>query len=578
MFLPTYADLSKITVSFSGADSIAFLDSGFSDEQKITFYDGWKQTKRLEKDVVYEVQFYNYRKILLAQGRVKLLQSDNLPAAFIDTESGSLAYINEDKSHKEAGKMTLYDVEGYMEYNDSLKHMTGRGNQTWDFDKRSYGIKLSEAADLLQMGKSRSWILLSNVYDDAYIRNKITYDMALAAGMEGSAESRFIDLYVNGQYHGMYQLCEKVEIGRNRIDIADLDEQNKRSNRIDTENMVSFNKAGGAASAGAGGGWEKGIVLETEPQDISGGYLIERDYGEKYEKEISGFRTDLLQDCYVLKNPELASEGEVSYIGTLFREMEEAVCSGDGTNSSTGKTYLDYIDLDSFARKYIVEEFSRNDGGGSTSSFFYKPEDEISRKIFAGPVWDYDKAYGRVKNYDENTQDLGYMTLHHRGTELFWYLYRQPEFQDRVRKLYQEEFLPFVKELTDEKIDSYVEEIRASAFLDRIRWEKTYDLRGEQSDDFREVASYIKNFCLDRRQFLDQVWIDESPVCTVYFIDEKNQRYTHLGVIRGSAFESIPDATVEGLTFKGWFYEDSLEQFDKKVPVLEDAVVIAQWE
>ena len=168
---------------------------------------------------------------------------------------------------------------------------------------------------------------MSNVEDPAYIRNKITYDMAIAAGMEGSPESQYVDLYINHTYHGMYQLCEKVEIDEERVSIANLEKENKRLNK-DIQKCGHFEEEK-----------RKGTVLSREPGDLTGGYLLERDVPDKYREEISGFVTDSLGDLYTIKEPAYASEAEVNYISGLVNAMEKALVSSDGINPDTGMSY-----------------------------------------------------------------------------------------------------------------------------------------------------------------------------------------------------------------------------------------------
>lgn len=194
--------------------------------------------------------------------------------------------------------------------------------------------------------------------DNIYIRNKITYDMAVSAGMEGAPESRYIDLYINHKYHGMYQLSEKVEIDPERIAVDDLGRENER---VDKEYKMAEKFGDDIA---------KGIRLNGSPEDITGGYLIERDVHGKYAAETSGFQSITSGEYYTIKSPEYASEAEVYYIRELFSEMEAAVRDENGINPDTQKSYLEYIDLDSFAQKYIIEEFSKNNGGGATQFFF----------------------------------------------------------------------------------------------------------------------------------------------------------------------------------------------------------------
>jgi hypothetical protein len=157
--------------------------------------------------------------------------ASDLPTLFIRTDSGTMDAVDGDKTQQEAGSYVLMDSDGTLLCADDLDHITGRGNSTWRYPKKSYSIKLESAEDLLDMGRAQNWILLSNVEDITYLRNKITYDMAIEAGMTGAPESRYIDLYINDQYNGMYLLCEKIEPGENRIPMTDLDMENKRLNK-----------------------------------------------------------------------------------------------------------------------------------------------------------------------------------------------------------------------------------------------------------------------------------------------------------------------------------------------------------
>lgn len=193
--------------------------------------------------------------------RLMIMHSANLPALFIETQSGTMDAVDANKNYQEKGRYTLIGVDGTLLYADQLSHITGRGNSTWNYPKKSYGIKLANLVNLLNMGSADAWILLGNVEDNTYLRNKITYDMAIEAGMTGVPESKYIDLYINNQYHGMYLLCEKIEVGENRIPMADLSLENKRINKdIKQVDKVSTQTL-------------KCVRLESNSQDITGGYI-----------------------------------------------------------------------------------------------------------------------------------------------------------------------------------------------------------------------------------------------------------------------------------------------------------------
>ncbi len=557
LFLPSYADMESVYIDFAGAEKIIFEGIEESHELKKGM-----NIQSLQSNQVYQALFL---KDSQTEEKIQfmVMKSANLPSLFIETQSGTMEAVDDDKSYREGGRYVLMDADGTLVYADMLKHITGRGNSTWNYPKKSYSIKLRTPADLLGMGSAQGWILLSNVEDITYLRNKITYDMAVSAGMTGAPESRYIDLYLNHEYNGMYLLCEKIEPGGTRIPMTDLGLENEKLNKDMQLSEPVYTEL------------SKGVFLGNNPKDISGGYIVERDEYSKYITEISGFQSSLSGDLYVIKSPEYASAEEVAYISGLFADMEAAVAAEDGVNHDTGEDYLHYIDLESFVQKYMIEEICKNNGGGATSSYFYKPEDKISTKIFAGPVWDYDKAYGAVDGINDSRRDLCYLTQRDEGTVLFWYLNRHSSFKAAVSECYESFFADYIIKVIDEKIPEYISQMYCSADMDVIRWQ---DIYGE-IQPYEERVSVITDFLTERKAFLDEVWLEDAEVCTVHFIAPEWYRDTYMSVIKGEKLTAIPmqekGQELNGRIFDGWYTEDG-EEFDMSQPLYEDVTVYAQ--
>lgn len=573
LFLPSYSNLQNIQATWAIAEKIELKNT----TEHLILSDSLSPCP-LKANCTYNVQFYGNNDNIIESGKLKVLQSQNLPTMYIETTSGSLDYLNADKNNVETGQLTFYSYNGEIEYCDKLKQITGRGNETWRYDKRSYGIKLNYETSLENMGAAENWILLPNVTDDTYLRNKITYDMAISAGTVWAPESCFIDLYINNVYHGLYQLCEKLEIHNERINISNLELANKRLN----PDQYNKNKLSQIFTD-----LTKYIDLTWNPSDISGGYLIERDYPEKYNQEKSGFQTSILHDYYSVKSPSYASFEEISYISSLFAEMEYAVTSETGINPFTQKSYSDYIDIDSFVVKYLIDEISKNDGGGASSAFYFKPEDNISEKIFAGPVWDYDKAYGSLRlSFDANTRDITWLTLNRKNTSLYRYLYQFPEFQQAVREIYQSSFSEYLDDIILNQIDELSKEIRASAEMDRLRWKGSFVRFDEEYDTLDDNIKFLKNFIKERKEFLDTIWIkniNDSSLCTIHFIYSEpgyEQIDLYLGVLKGETIPYVltPTQDYAGNVFKCWISESENTEFDPKSPILYDMTVRAQFE
>lgn len=563
VFLPSFADLDALWVE-TAASRVEFVQG-----EQVTSVSGKEEVCCcFQEQVPYTVHFYDFLGREAGTKTMIFLKSGNLPTLYVNTETESMEKLDADKKYKEQAWGELVDSDGRVLFSNELKNISGRGNHTFMFEKKSYQLKLETPEDLLGMGESDTWILLSNVFDRSYIRNKLTYDMALEAGMAGSPRSEYIDVYFNGVYNGMYLLCEKVEIGKNRLELSDLEEQNRALNGGNLKEAYHFLSDDEK---------RKGMALLNNPKDISGGYLIEHDYGPKYAEEISGFITKDKEE-FVLKSPCHASREELDYIADRMQQIEDAIKSEGGYHPDTGEHFSVYLDCESWADKYLVEEISRNNGGGLSSSYFYKPEDAISTKVFGGPVWDYDKAYARVPGNSANPRDLGFLTLHTgRNTHWFFYLYQQEDFVEMIKKEYREKFRGLLTFMLSEKVPEYLDQIEASAVLDEARFAHVYrDYAGEM--DYRKEAQTVMDFVMRRMEFLDEVWLRDAPICQLRFLNEEGEEWHRYGVIAGECMEELPceDSTSE-VEFLGWKLAGTDTFFTNQMPVTEDLTLVGVW-
>jgi hypothetical protein len=205
-----------------------------------------------------------------------------------DPEKG-LGYVNSNKENKAPGEVYMYDENFGQIYHGSVESIKGRGNTTWLFtDKKSYQIKLDKKADLLDPAegsqKAKKWILLANPYDPTLMRNYMIYSFGKEIGLENTPEGKPVDLYYDGVYRGSYYLCEKVEIGDGRVEIDELEKAVEKANPdVDFD---SLEEVTGTTSKGLEAKYEAGI---TNPEDISGGYLVELD-SIYYTEEKSWFK------------------------------------------------------------------------------------------------------------------------------------------------------------------------------------------------------------------------------------------------------------------------------------------------
>lgn len=481
LFLPDWAS----GISFS--KDILLDGKTFVKEEKMT-------TDKTQFSFVCEEREYS----------VEIVQLARISTLYIDASTGSLDYIGQSKENKDAVNVCAVDEDGKIMGQASGK-IHCRGNVTFEAPKKSYTLEFAEDTDLYEMGEAKKWILLANTFDSTSIRNYLTFYMARQMNMYGTPEARWVDVFANGEYQGIYLLCEKVEIGKERLEINDLEAELEENNDLEAVKKSNFYVISGDGQQVV----QKGFRLENEPEDISGGYLLELESTpERYEDEKSGFISKGGQQV-VIKSPRYASVSQVKYINGLYQEMEDALLQAGSTVAENA--FLEYADLESFTKKYLVEEVSKNMDASASSLYLYKPEDDISTKLYAGPVWDYDRAYGNMGKLDDDldlrTPDGMYVQDGYYGTGFWSPFCWNPYFQESVRKVYEEEMLPVIEECVNEKILQWEELIKPSAYADLRRWpDREEEVKDFQDLSYEEKVDKLIDFLEARSLYLKEVW------------------------------------------------------------------------
>ena len=446
---------------------------------------------------------------------INVMQGSGIAAAFINTESGDITKINASKAYKEAGTMLLMNADGTIAYDGGLDHIKLRGHTSAKFEKKGYAIKLNQKSELLGMGKAKKWALTSNARDHALIRNQICFGMAEYVGMAYTPQCRPVELYLNHQYNGTYILQEKPEIGENRVNIRNLE---KATEAVNDLALNEYPKAGNTKAAK---GKYKYIDIPKDPEDITGGYLVEFEISEERYNEADCVYTTNRGKLIVVKEPEYVSKAQMQYISDFMQGYENAIFAADGMDPETGKRYDEYIDHNSLVLKYMLEEISKNLDGNKSSQFFYKPEDAVSELAFAGPAWDYDSTfgdYGRAKDSKGLINPLGFYhnTVNRLG---YWWpkLYEKQDFYESICEMWQTRYAPALRVVLgrekDESgklksIEEYAAAIEKSAAMNFIVWpmRQSSENIARCGKTFKANIEYLTNYISKRYDFLDSEW------------------------------------------------------------------------
>ena len=507
LFLPGFCDPSAVTINLEGADSLTVGDMTIASGETVDFSACLGASQKLLSPKGKNL------------GTLTVYHGSALPSLFLTVDAKQLSSVNKSKHNEITEGSVIYaEPDGTVSYNGDLTSFHGRGNSTFAYKKKPYQLKLSRKASLSGMNQGKTWILLANYQDLSLLRNKITLDLCREIGIPFAVDSRMVDVYINGLYNGLYLITEKIQVGKQRVNITDLEEITQELNDKAVDSYPKFREKTRELPI------FRGYEIPVDPEDVTGGYILEMEKSYRFRDYIdNGFKTH--QGLSItIKEPTCASRAQVHYIGTLFNDFHEALCAVDGVSPVTGTYYADYIDLPSFARKFLVEEFSKNYDAQASSQFFFKDSDAVDGRIYAGPCWDYDLSYGNIRtgNFRSGSLPTGaYVTVSTSTSNLYGLLSRRDDFMAEVADAYHTDLAPAIRILLGEaepsgnsqlqSIDAYVADMDASARMNFVRWRaanvKGYYTGSGQS--FDASVQYLRDFIAQRLAFLDTQWPEE---------------------------------------------------------------------
>ena len=279
-----------------------------------------------------------------------LAEQLSMPIVSIDTLGNS---VNSKESYTNA-KVTIYDENGQTDTDDADISIRLRGNITLRCEKKSYKFKFPKKANPLNLGDgaAKSWNLVANFNDTSLLRNMTAYHLGdMLDGIPYSANSRSVEVYVNGSYQGVYLMTEAVNAAKCRVNITE------------EPDLIEGN----------------GYLVEMSFYDCDNPFYIEH---QQYD-----VKSDLSPDADT-------AEQQIAYISGYMENALNALKSNDKEQAAQ------YIDIPSLVDNYIANEICKNVDSGWDSYYISK---DAGGKLTFHPMWDYDLALGNfidVKGYD----------------------------------------------------------------------------------------------------------------------------------------------------------------------------------
>ncbi|MBO7657140.1 CotH kinase family protein [Candidatus Saccharibacteria bacterium] len=392
-------------------------------------------------------------------------QENSFPKLEISLKKAPIEQINGgEKSTIYKENTVSFTKDGQTTDYDNVE-IKGRGNYTWLLPKRSYQIKFSEKHELFSLPEAKKWILLANYADPSYLRNDIAFHLESLLENPYATSGNFAEVYFDKHYNGLYYITEKVEINKNRVNLKDplgvIAEIDNLHNTDETCSLVARN----------------GECLSIHDS----------------------------------VNSDNSPEGALDFLNK-FNQLEFAIAKKD-------YALIEKIaDIDSFAKYFLLSEFTNNPDAYSSSFFFFMdgPDD----KIHAGPGWDFDMSLGNkiwtadgveyeaflspsnsmiLKDHlsKDKIVDLSSPSHTERISSIVYDLLSIPEFKARVKEIYQDTLSGKGDELLD-YIKNQADYIRPAALRDQERW--------KLKTNFDDEVDYLIDWVAKRYDHFEQTY------------------------------------------------------------------------
>lgn len=433
---------------------------------------------------VAELAFYGYP----SEGDdTQLYRPTNLPCVVIHTTSG---HDPVDKVNDQVCIAQILGEDGSLLTDSATTRL--RGNASATFEKKPYRIKFYSKQNVLDSpAKAKKWTLINNYGDKTLMRNLIAFHVSRIFGMPYTPFGRPVDVIMNGEYKGCYQLCDQVEVGKGRVDIKEMK------------------------------------ATDIEGNALTGGYFWEID--AYANEEISWFNSSHNNPVTIKSPADDAITGEQStYLRNYFNTMETYVYGSNYADSVSGWRHI--LDAETFLKHFLVGEFS-----GNTDTYWsvYQYKNRGEDKIYTGPVWDFDLAFNNDnRTYPiQNKKDYVYRSGGSAAGDMKNFVNRIViSDQNTKTELLQYWAAARRSGLTDTDlcafVDSLAAELDASQGLNFTRWPmltKYVHMNPQVAGSYQGEVNVVKNYITSRIAWMDSKLGFDPSVLSVEPVREQSK-------------------------------------------------------
>ncbi len=416
----------------------------------------------------------------------------DLPIIEINTENNQLPKTKEDYLNC-SFSISNCENENYnfsVSMKDSVDEENSvgirlRGNSTKLLKKQPFRIKFDKKQSLLGLKKNKSWVLLADYLDPSYIKNYTAFTLANEFDeLDFSPTPNHVALIINGEFKGLYLLCEQIDENSGRVDvkkdILSADEYALLSEK-DKEDAINIDEA-------------------TEFP-----FLVEMDRNAHLEG-ITGVDNFKVKDFYPveIKYPESDERGRTKtsdkvydYINEYINAVFTTLKTGESVSvsfRSSPVSFTDLVDVDSLVDYYLVNEIMHNSDNAWGSIYLHKEEDD---KLKFGPVWDFDWSMSKVFDGGDSISEIecaSELTLL-KKSKIYQKAFKNEQIYQELQQRFNEKKQAILS--VAKSLSQYKNKIEKIAKIDAKMW------HGKQSGlEF----DYVRLFLFDRYEYLDSVY------------------------------------------------------------------------
>ena len=398
-----------------------------------------------------------------------LYQLTNLPTVVIHTKDNQAPY---DKEHEIDCFISIISNNGQTILSDSAT-IRERGNASRNFPKKPYRIKFDKKHQVLgSPANAKKWTLINNYGDKTLMRNQLAFELSRRFGMPYTPFCAYVDVVLNGDYKGSYQLCDQIEVRKNRVNITEM------------------------------------TPRDNSGEALTGGYLFEVDAYAGDEPFQAVFQSSYGTPV-TIKSPDEDSitAQQKNYITQRYNAMEA--------------NWRQYLDLNTFLRHFLVGEVS-----GNTDTYWsvYMYKHRSNDTLYVGPCWDFDLAFDNdnrtyhVCDRSDYIYRSGGSTIGYMRTLVDNIVINDAAAKQQLKDLWaQLRRNGFTEESMLAYIDEQAELLDHSQQLNFLRWpilnqyvHQNPAARGSYQAEVENVRSYIRNRIpwMDRKLGFDATTLD----------------------------------------------------------------------